>query len=102
MLLSYSPYHNIRIDTSYPSTLVTTAECDDRVVPLHSYKFTAKLQQNQAGDAPILLRVYPQSGHFKGLVRSQAILENTEILTFLAKELTVNVPNGTPQATSEN
>ncbi len=62
-LYAYSPYHNVRKGVAYPPTLVTTGERDDRVVPLHSFKFAAALQAAQAGEAPILLRVETQSGH---------------------------------------
>src|SRR5690606_32760826 len=56
-LLNYAPYHNVQPGTKYPPTMVTTADTDDRVVPMHSFKFAAALQHAQAGDAPILLRV---------------------------------------------
>ena len=55
-LLAYSPYHNIRPGTCYPATLVTTADTDDRVVPGHSFKFTAALQRAQSCDKPVLIR----------------------------------------------
>ncbi len=54
-LLAYSPYHNIKKGTNYPPTLIMTADTDDRVVPMHSFKFAAAMQRAQAGDAPILL-----------------------------------------------
>ncbi|HWY87635.1 MAG TPA: prolyl oligopeptidase family serine peptidase, partial [Gemmataceae bacterium] len=57
VLLSYSPYHNLRPGTRYPATLVTTADHDDRVVPAHSFKFAAQLQYCQSGPAPVLIRI---------------------------------------------
>ena len=61
----YSPYHNIK-KTKYPATLVLTAERDDRVVPAHSYKYTANLQHHQQGDLPILIKVERKAGHGSG------------------------------------
>ena len=54
-LIAYSPYHNIKDGVEYPATLIMTADTDDRVVPMHSFKFAAALQRAQAGNAPILL-----------------------------------------------
>lgn len=62
-LYAYSPYHNISPDKSYPATLVLTAERDDRVVPAHSFKYTAELQHQYKGDRPILTRIAQQAGH---------------------------------------
>ena len=59
----YSPYHNLKPGTHYPATLVTTADHDDRVVPAHSFKFAAALQADQAGPAPVLIRIETKSGH---------------------------------------
>jgi prolyl oligopeptidase len=64
--LAYSPVHNVRQGTCYPPTLVTTADHDDRVVPWHSYKFTAELQRAQGCANPILLRVETRAGHGAG------------------------------------
>ncbi len=61
-LLAYSPLHNIR-EIRYPATLITTADHDDRVVPAHSFKYAATLQEKQRGDAPILIRIETKSGH---------------------------------------
>jgi len=63
ILLKYSPLHNVRPETCYPATLVTTADHDDRVVPSHSFKFTAALQQAQSCDKPVLIRVETQVSH---------------------------------------
>lgn len=62
-LFSYSPLHNIEEGTSYPATLVTTADHDDRVVPAHSFKFIATLQEKHAGQNPVLIRIETRSGH---------------------------------------
>jgi prolyl oligopeptidase len=62
-LLAYSPLHNVKPNVCYPATLVTTADHDDRVVPSHSFKFTATLQTAQACDKPILIRVETQGSH---------------------------------------
>jgi len=65
-LLAYSPCHNLRPGTQYPATMVTTADTDDRVVPMHSFKFGAALQHAQAGSAPVLLRIEKSAGHGAG------------------------------------
>lgn len=65
-LLAYSPYHNLKPGVEYPATMVMTADTDDRVVPLHSFKFAAQLQFAQVGEAPTLLRVESRAGHGAG------------------------------------
>jgi len=82
-LSAYSPYHNVKEEVSYPPTLITTADHDDRVVPLHSYKFAARLQEAQEGQHPILLRTYSDTGHGVGRSLEQLSEENTDILSFL-------------------
>ena len=82
-LLAYSPLHNIRPGVSYPPTLVTTGDHDDRVVPGHSFKFGAALQAAQAGDAPILVRVDTDAGHGLGKPVSKLIDERADVLAFL-------------------
>jgi prolyl oligopeptidase len=62
-LRKYSPVHAMKPGTKYPATLVTTADHDDRVVPAHSFKFAAALQENHAGDNPVLIRIETKSGH---------------------------------------
>jgi prolyl oligopeptidase len=62
-LKKYSPVHALKAGTNYPATMVTTADHDDRVVPAHSFKFAATLQQTQAGDMPVLIRIDTKSGH---------------------------------------
>ena len=63
MLIRYSPLHNLKPGTCYPATLVTTADHDDRVVPSHSFKFTAALQEAQGCDRPVLIRVEVDGSH---------------------------------------
>ena len=62
-LLKYSPVHALKPDTNYPATLVTTADHDDRVVPAHSFKFAARLQEFHAGESPVLIRIQTRGGH---------------------------------------
>jgi prolyl oligopeptidase len=62
-LLSYSPLHNIKKDINYPATMIFTSDHDDRVVPIHSFKYTAKLQETYQGDNPILIRIETNAGH---------------------------------------
>jgi prolyl oligopeptidase len=82
-LLAYSPLHNIRPGVTYPATLVTTGDHDDRVVPAHSFKFGAALQAAQAGDAPILIRIDTDAGHGLGKPVSKVVDEYADWLTFL-------------------
>jgi prolyl oligopeptidase len=84
-LRAYSPVHNVRDDTAYPAMLVTTAERDDRVHPLHSFKYTAALQAAQSGDSPILIRVETRAGHGAGTALSKQIEENADVLAFFER-----------------
>jgi prolyl oligopeptidase len=84
-LRAYSPVHNVRDGQAYPAVLVTTAERDDRVHPLHSFKYTAALQAAQAGDRPILIRVETRAGHGQGTALSKQIEENADVLAFLER-----------------
>jgi prolyl oligopeptidase len=86
-LRAYSPLHNLRAGTHYPATLVTTADHDDRVVPAHSFKFTAALQAAQASEAPALIRVDTRAGHGAGKPTTMAIEEAADCLAFLVREL---------------
>ncbi|MDB5294040.1 MAG: prolyl oligopeptidase [Phycisphaerales bacterium] len=88
-LYAYSPYHNLKPGTRYPSTLVTTADHDDRVVPAHSFKFAARLQACQAGENPTLIRVDVKAGHGGGKPTAKVIEEQADVLAFLVKELGV-------------
>ena len=91
VLLSYSPYHNLKKGTRYPATLVTTADTDDRVVPSHSFKFAARLQECQSGDAPTLIRIETRAGHGAGRPTSMAIEEVADVWAFLVKNLKMDV-----------
>lgn len=81
-LYSYSPLHNIK-DASYPATLVTTADHDDRVVPAHSFKFISTLQEHQKGSAPTLIRIDVKAGHGAGKPIGKIIDEQTDIYSFM-------------------
>lgn len=82
-LYKYSPLHNVKPGTSYPATLITTADHDDRVVPAHSFKYAATLQAAQAGNAPILIRIDTQAGHGAGRPVAKVIEEDTDIYSFM-------------------
>ena len=81
-LLGYSPLHNTKPGTAYPATLITTAERDDRVVPAHSYKFAAQMQYDQAGNAPILIRIDSNTGHGAGTSTQKLIDQYADIYSF--------------------
>ncbi|HEX3579132.1 MAG TPA: prolyl oligopeptidase family serine peptidase [Thermoanaerobaculia bacterium] len=91
-LYAYSPYHNIKPGTKYPATLVTTADTDDRVVPGHSFKFAAAMQEAQAGPAPVLIRIETRAGHGGGKPTAKVIEETTDEMAFLVKNLGMKVP----------
>jgi prolyl oligopeptidase len=82
--LAYSPVHNVVPGTAYPATLVTTGDHDDRVVPLHSHKFTAALQHAQAGPAPVLTRIEVATGHGMGKPTALVAAEWADLLAFAA------------------
>ena len=84
VLRAYSPYHNIKAGTSYPALLVTTADTDDRVVPGHSFKYTAALQAEELGPKPQLIRIETRAGHGAGKPTDKAIEEASDIAAFLA------------------
>jgi prolyl oligopeptidase len=86
ILHSYSPYHHVR-RSEYPPTLITTGLYDDRVSPLHSFKFAAALQENCTNSSPILLFVNTLSGHGAGKSLSQEVEENAYTLLFLFEEI---------------
>ena len=85
VLRAYSPYHNIRPGTDYPAVLVTTADTDDRVVPGHSFKYTAALQHADLGEKPRLIRIETRAGHGSGKPTDKVIQEGADILAFLAR-----------------
>jgi len=86
-IYAYSPYHNLKEGVSYPATLVTTADTDDRVVPGHSFKFAAQLQHCQAGAAPVLIRIETRAGHGAGKPTAKMIEELADEYAFLVKNL---------------
>ncbi|TVZ52793.1 prolyl oligopeptidase family serine peptidase [Dokdonia sp. Hel_I_53] len=86
-LKGYSPVHNVKADTSYPATLVTTGDHDDRVVPAHSFKFAAELQEKQAGNAPVLIRIETDAGHGAGTPVSKTIEQYADIFGFTIWDL---------------
>jgi prolyl oligopeptidase len=92
VLLSYSPYHNLKEGTHYPATLVTTADTDDRVVPAHSFKFAAQLQHCQAGSAPVLIRIETRAGHGAGRPTAMALEEAADSWAFLVRNLKIELP----------
>ena len=81
-LKGYSPVHNVREGVNYPATLITTADHDDRVVPAHSFKFAAELQDKQAGEAPVLIRIETNAGHGAGTPVSKRIEQAADIFSF--------------------
>ena len=92
-ILKYSPYHNIKPGVCYPATLVTTADTDDRVVPGHSFKFAAALQNAQSCDKPVLIRIETRAGHGGGKPTSKRIAEVTDLWAFLVKSLAMKLPD---------
>lgn len=90
-LLAYSPYHNLKKDTAYPPTLVTTADHDDRVFPAHSFKFAAALQHAQTGDTPTLIRIETRAGHGAGKPTSKAIEETADRWAFIIQALNLDI-----------
>ncbi|MFN2475978.1 MAG: prolyl oligopeptidase family protein [Chthoniobacterales bacterium] len=91
-IYKYSPLHNIKSDTKYPPTLITTADHDDRVFPGHSFKFAATLQAAQAGPAPVLIRIETRAGHGAGKPTSKVIEDTTDQLAFIVKNLGMKIP----------
>lgn len=84
-LLAYSPLHNVRDGRPYPATLVLTGDHDDRVVPAHSFKFTAALQRAQGGTAPVLTRIETSAGHGMGKAAAVVAAEGADLLAFAAE-----------------
>jgi prolyl oligopeptidase len=81
-LKGYSPVHNVKKDTKYPATLITTGDHDDRVVPAHSFKFAAELQEKQGGNAPVLIRIETNAGHGLGTPIAKTIAQYAAIFGF--------------------
>ncbi|MBN9311783.1 MAG: S9 family peptidase [Chryseobacterium sp.] len=86
-LKSYSPVHNVKKGVCYPATMITTGDHDDRVVPAHSFKFGAELQEKQGCSNPVLLRIETDGGHGAGRSTQQSINENTDRLSFTLYEM---------------
>ena len=92
VLLAYSPYHNLKEGVNYPSTMVTTADHDDRVVPAHSFKFAAQLQHAHSGTNPVLIRIETRAGHGAGTPISKRIEQQADKYGFLIRELGIELP----------
>ncbi|MBC8201559.1 MAG: S9 family peptidase [Planctomycetes bacterium] len=89
-LLGYSPYHNLKVGTCYPPTMVTTGDTDDRVVPGHSFKFAAGLQYSQSCANPVLIRIETRAGHGAGKPTHLRIEEAADVYAFLWQTLGMN------------
>lgn len=87
ILYAYSPLHNLKPGTTYPATLITTADHDDRVVPAHSFKFAAALQAAHSGNAPVLIRIETKAGHGAGKPTTKIIEEAADKWGFLVRVL---------------
>ena len=92
-LIKYSPLHNVK-KVAYPATMITTADHDDRVVPAHSFKFAATLQENQQGPNPVLIRIETSAGHGAGKPTSKIIDEAADILSFMFYNMKMQVIYG--------
>ena len=84
VLRAYSPYHNIQTGRDYPAILVTTADTDDRVVPGHSFKYTAALQAAPLGPNPRLIRIETRAGHGSGKPTDKIVAETADLWAFVA------------------
>ena len=82
-LLNYSPVHQVKSGMKYPATMITTGDHDDRVVPAHSFKFAAELQEKQTGSNPVLIRIDVNAGHGAGKSVAQTIQESADIQSFI-------------------
>lgn len=82
-LHNYSPLHNLKPGTKYPATLVMTADHDDRVVPAHSFKFAARLQECHKGEAPVLIRIDTKAGHGSGKPLAKSLEDQADIYSFV-------------------
>jgi prolyl oligopeptidase len=93
-LVKYSPYHNIKKGTDYPAIMITTADTDDRVVPGHSFKYAAALQEAQAGGEPVLIRIETRAGHGAGVPTDKVIANYSDNWAFLLENLGMKLPEG--------
>ncbi|MDC1068948.1 prolyl oligopeptidase family serine peptidase [Candidatus Kapabacteria bacterium] len=82
-LKGYSPLHNLKEGVSYPATMVTTADHDDRVVPAHSFKFAARLQEVHSGGDPVLIRIETKAGHGSGKSLTKKLEEEADMFSFM-------------------
>jgi prolyl oligopeptidase len=89
-LKSYSPLHNIK-EAAYPATMVATADHDDRVVPAHSFKFAATMQEKQKGDNPVIIRIETKAGHGAGMSTSQVISAEADKWAFMFYNMKVGI-----------
>lgn len=89
-LHTYSPYHALKEGTAYPATMVTTADHDDRVVPAHSFKFAARLQEYHSGENPVLIRIDTNAGHGAGKSTAMVIEEQTDKWSFMFQNMGVD------------
>jgi prolyl oligopeptidase len=90
-LYAYSPLHNLKPGTKYPPTLIATSDHDDRVVPGHSFKFAATMQADQAGPAPVLIRIEVKAGHGAGKSITKLIDETADTWAFVAHNMNMKV-----------
>ncbi|PWS32877.1 prolyl oligopeptidase family serine peptidase [Pedobacter paludis] len=86
-LIKYSPLHNVKSDVKYPATLITTGDHDDRVVPAHSFKFAATLQEKYKGENPVLIRIETKAGHGAGKPTTKLIDEASDVWSFVFQNL---------------
>ncbi|MDX2431219.1 MAG: prolyl oligopeptidase family serine peptidase, partial [Bacteroides sp.] len=86
-LLGYSPIHNISSEKNYPAVLITTGDHDDRVVPAHSFKYAATLQEKYSGKNPVMIRINTDAGHGAGKPTDMVIQEYTDVWSFIFKNL---------------
>ena len=91
-LMGYSPIHNVKAGVSYPATMVITADHDDRVVPAHSYKFIANLQEKNTGDNPMLIRIETDAGHSAGTPVNKIIEQTTDEYAFAWYNMGITPP----------
>jgi len=102
-LKDYSPVHNVKEGVSYPATLITTGDHDDRVVPAHSFKFAAELQDKQAGPSPVLIRIETDAGHGAGTPVSKTIEQYADIYAFTLNAMGYKeLPSPRIEAPSDN
>ncbi|MBE9227964.1 S9 family peptidase [Phormidium sp. LEGE 05292] len=91
VLYGYSPLHNLKAGVAYPATFITTADHDDRVVPAHSFKFAAALQEAHNGDRPVLIRIETKAGHGAGKPTAKIIEEIADRWAFLVRTLEIEL-----------